>query len=54
MLERASWMNIETVMSYIASSITPDGVRAQEVIRSLNDDLQDHGHATQPVRRITE
>ena len=32
MLTKAYWMEIETVMSYIANSINPDGVRAQEII----------------------
>jgi bacterioferritin len=34
LLSRAYWMEIETVMSYIANSINPDGVRAQEIIES--------------------
>jgi bacterioferritin len=55
MLTRAYWMEIETVMSYIANSINPDGVRAQEVIRSLEADIQEElGHATQFARRIKE
>ena len=32
LLKKAYWMEIETVMSYIANSINPDGVRAQEII----------------------
>ena len=28
MLEKAYWMEIETVMSYVANSVNPDGVRA--------------------------
>ena len=28
LLEKAYWMEIETVMSYIANSVNPDGVRA--------------------------
>ena len=32
MLTKAYWMEIETVMSYVANSINPDGVRAQEII----------------------
>ena len=34
MLTKAYWMEIETVMSYIANSVNPDGVRAQEIIES--------------------
>src|SRR5438552_18564616 len=29
LLEHAYWMEIETVMSYIANSVNPDGLRAQ-------------------------
>jgi acyl-coenzyme A thioesterase PaaI-like protein len=31
MLQEAYWMEIETVMSYLANSVNPDGVRAQEI-----------------------
>ncbi len=51
----AYWMEIETVMSYIANSINPDGVRAQEIIASLRGDIQEElGHATQYATRIKE
>ena len=35
LLTRAYWMEIETVMSYVANSINPDGVRAQEVREAI-------------------
>jgi bacterioferritin len=55
MLSKAYWMEIETVMSYIASSTNPDGVRAQEIISSLRTDIQEElGHATQFANRIKE
>jgi bacterioferritin len=55
MLKKAYWMEIETVMSYIANSINPDGVRAQEVIESLKEDIQEElGHATRFAERIKE
>ena len=55
LLERAYWMEIETVMSYIANSINPDGVRAQEIIESLDEDVQEElGHAQQFGARIKE
>jgi bacterioferritin len=55
MLKKAYWMEIETVMSYIANSINPDGVRAQEIIESLQEDIQEElGHAQQFARRIKE
>jgi bacterioferritin len=55
MLTRAYWMEIETVMSYVANSINPDGVRAQEIIESLAKDIQEElGHARQFGERIKE
>ena len=55
LLKKAYWMEIETVMSYIANSINPDGVRAQEIIESLQEDIQEElGHAQQFARRIKE
>jgi bacterioferritin len=55
MLKKAYWMEIETVMSYIANSINPDGVRAQEIIESLQGDIQEElGHARQFASRIKE
>ncbi len=55
LLTKAYWMEIETVMSYIANSINPDGVRAQEIIESLNQDIQEElGHASQFGARIKE
>ena len=48
-------MEIETVMSYIANSINPDGVRAQEIRESLEQDIQEElGHAQQFGTRIKE
>jgi len=55
MLEKAYWMELETVMSYIANSINPDGVRAQEIVESLQEDIQEElGHAIQFATRIKE
>jgi bacterioferritin len=55
LLKKAYWMEIETVMSYIANSINPDGVRAQEIVESLEQDIQEElGHAQQFARRIKE
>jgi bacterioferritin len=51
--EQAYWMEIETVMSYIANSVNPDGVRAQEIVESLQRDIQEElGHAQQFAKRI--
>lgn len=55
MLEHAYWMEIETVMNYMAASINPDGVRAAEVRESLEEDVQEElGHARQFGERIKE
>jgi bacterioferritin len=55
LLTKAYWMEIETVMSYIANSVNPDGVRAQEIIESLRQDIQEElGHAQQYANRIKE
>jgi bacterioferritin len=55
LLTRAYWMEIESVMSYLASSINPDGVRAQEIRESLQSEIQDElGHAQQFGSRIKE
>jgi bacterioferritin len=55
LLKKAYWMEIETVMSYIANSINPDGVRAQEIIESLTEDVEEElGHARQFGARIKE
>lgn len=55
LLTQAYWMEIETVMSYIANSINPDGVRAQEIVESLAGDIQEElGHAQRFAQRIKE
>ena len=55
LLTKAYWMEIETVMSYVANSINPDGVRAQEIRESLAADVQEElGHAQQFGNRIKE
>ena len=55
LLKRAYWMELETVMSYIANSVNPDGLRAQEIVESLQEDIQEElGHAQQFAQRIKE
>jgi len=55
MLTKAYWMEIETVMSYVANSVNPDGVRALEIAEALEEDIQEElGHARQFARRIKE
>ena len=55
LLTRAYWMEVETVMSYIAASVNPEGLRAQEVKESLATDiLEELGHARRFAQRIKE
>ena len=55
LLAKAYWMEMETVMSYTANSINPDGVRAREIVESLEQDIQEElGHAQQFADRIKE
>jgi len=55
LLSKAYWMEIETVMSYLANSVNPDGVRAQEIKESLEQDIQEElGHAKLFAERIKE
>jgi bacterioferritin len=55
LLTKGYWMEIETVMSYLANSVNPDGVRAQEIVESLEKDIQEElGHAQQFAHRIKE
>ena len=55
LLKKAYWMEIETVMSYIANSVNPDGVRAQEIVEALEEDIQEElSHAQQFATRIKE
>jgi len=55
MLQRAYWMEIETVISYMTNSINPDGVRAREIVESLQEDVQEElDHARRFGERIKE
>src|SRR5918994_7070262 len=55
LLRKAYWMEIETVMSYLANSVNPDGVRAQEIKESLEQDVTEElGHAQLFAQRIKE
>ena len=48
-------MELETVMNYIANSINLDGVRAEEIKKSLAADIvEELGHATQLGQRIKQ
>ena len=55
LLKTAYFMELETVINYVTNSINPDGVRAQEVKESLEEDIQEElGHARQFAARIKE
>lgn len=55
MLQKAYFMELETVISYITNSTNPDGVRAQEIIESLKQDIQEElAHAQQFAQRIKD
>jgi bacterioferritin len=55
LLTKGYWMELETVINYVANSVNPDGVRAQEIIESLREDVQEElGHAQQFANRIKE
>jgi bacterioferritin len=55
MLTTAYWMEMETVMSYLANSINPDGIRAREVVEALEEDIEEElGHARRFGQRIKE
>lgn len=52
-LQVSYWMEMETVMSYIANSINLDGVRAEEIKKALDADIQaELGHAQLLAKRI--
>ncbi len=55
LLTTAYWMEIETVMNYVANSINPDGVRGREISQALEADIAEELlHAQQFARRIKE
>ena len=55
MLTTAYCMELETVMNYLANSINLDGVRAEEIKKSLAADIQEEiTHAQQLGNRIKQ
>ena len=55
LLKTAYFEELETVMNYVTNSVNPDGVRAQEIKESLEEDIQEElGHAQQFAERIKE
>ena len=54
-LIKSYWAEIETVMNYIAHSVNLDGVRAEEIKKSLGAEIQDEiGHAQLLAKRVKE
>ena len=55
LLTRAYWMEMETVMSYVANAAHLDGIRAEEIAGALNADVTEElGHAQMFAGRIKE
>jgi bacterioferritin len=55
LLTRAYWMELETVTNYIANSVNLDGVRAEEIKKSLALDVTaEIGHAQLLAKRIKQ
>jgi bacterioferritin len=55
LLKQAYFAELETVMNYVTNSVNPDGVRAQEIKESLEEDIQEElTHAQQFAQRIKE
>ncbi len=54
-LKKSYWMEIETVINYISNSINLDGVRAEEIKKSLSVDIAEELlHAQTIAKRIKE
>ena len=54
-LIKSYWMEIETVINYISNSVNLDGVRAEEIKKSLAVDVTEElGHAQRIAKRIKE
>jgi bacterioferritin len=55
LLTTAYWLEIESVINYVATSVNPDGVRAREVVEHIEREIADElGHAQQLAQRIKE
>lgn len=55
LLTQAYWMEMETVMSYLANAKNLDGIRAEEIAEALDEDVTEElGHARAFAQRIKE
>ena len=54
-LTKSYWAEIETIMNYISNSVNLDGVRAEEIKKSLTAEVADElNHAQTIAKRIKE
>ena len=55
LLTQAYWMEMETVMNYLANGSNLDGIRAEEIAEALDEDVNEElGHARAFAKRIKE
>ncbi len=55
LLRQAYWMEMETVMSYLANAENLDGIRASEIAEALSEDVgEELGHARRFAARIKD
>ncbi|HET6691985.1 MAG TPA: ferritin-like domain-containing protein [Miltoncostaeaceae bacterium] len=55
LLRQAYWMEMETVMNYLANSEALDGIRAEEIAEALSADVDEElGHARSFAGRIKD
>lgn len=55
LLQKAYWMEMETVISYTTNSANLDGIRAREIAADLRDDVEEElGHAKYFADRIKD
>lgn len=55
LLTKAYWMEMETVMSYVANAAHLDGIRAEQIAQELSADAKEElGHAETFAARIKE
>ena len=53
LLKSAYFAELETVINYVTNSTNPDGVRAQDIMEALEEDIQEElMHAQQFAARI--
>src|SRR4029079_106821 len=55
MLEKAYWMEMETVINYVSASVNLDGIRAREIAESLQREVfEEFAHARMLAGRIKD